>query len=132
VWRGCVTRCCLRLLKQLEGALLGDVAGLAEAREGLEASGVLLLAYDATILCLHEVLLGQATGRVSRRAVPNLGRRSIRRELRATLLTHVLAILTRRTNVLAILTSIGHLSIFSAEKIFHHIAKRGTCPAWIF
>ncbi len=109
MWRRCATRCCLRLLKQLEGALLGDKASLAEAREGLEAGRVLLLADNATILGLHQILLHQATGRVFRRTVPNLRRRAVRRHLRATiLLAHIL---TRRTNILAILTSIGHFYI---------------------
>jgi hypothetical protein len=47
----------LLLLEKLEGSLLGDIAGLAEARESLESSRVLLLANNATILRLHQVLL---------------------------------------------------------------------------
>lgn len=62
------------LAEQLEGALLGHIAELAEALDRLLARRVLLLAHNATRLRLHQVLLRQTTGRVLGRAVENLGR----------------------------------------------------------
>jgi hypothetical protein len=62
----------LLLLKELERALLGDIARLLELLDRLLARGVLLLGNDATLLGLHQVLLGQATGSVLGRAVPHL------------------------------------------------------------
>jgi hypothetical protein len=61
------------LLKKLEGTLLGDISGLLQLLESLEASRVLLLGHDAALLGLHQILLGQATGSVLGRAVPDLG-----------------------------------------------------------
>ncbi len=52
------------LLEELEGALLGHVAELAQLLDCLLASGVLLAADDATTLGLHQILLGEATGSV--------------------------------------------------------------------
>jgi hypothetical protein len=63
----------LLLLKELEGALLGNIARLLELAERLEARGVLLLGHNATLLGLHEILLGQPTGSVLGRSVPDLG-----------------------------------------------------------
>ena len=62
----------LHLLEELERALLGDVAHLAETQDGLLARRVLLLADDTSLLRLHQVALLQATGRVLGRAVENL------------------------------------------------------------
>ena len=64
----------LHLLEELECALLGDVAHLAETHDGLLARRVLLLADDTALLRLHQVALLQATGRVLGRAVENLRR----------------------------------------------------------
>lgn len=58
------------LLEQLEGALLGLVAGLHQILERLLAEGVLLPADDATLV-LHQILLCQAAGSLLRRSVPN-------------------------------------------------------------
>jgi hypothetical protein len=63
---------CLLLLKKLEGALLGDVAQLLQLLDSLLARSVLLARNDATLLGLHQVLLGQATGSVLGSAVVNL------------------------------------------------------------
>jgi len=45
------------LLEELELTLLGDEASSAEALDSLQASSVLLLGDDATLLGLHQVLL---------------------------------------------------------------------------
>lgn len=71
----------LLLLKELEGALLGNIASLLELAESLEARGVLLLGNNATLLGLHQILLGQATGSVLGRTVPNLRLRANRHHL---------------------------------------------------
>ena len=94
----------LLLLKELEGALLGHVARLLELLESLEARSVLLLGNDATLLGLHEVLLGQATGSVLGRSVPDLGLRASRHH---------------RATFLLILASI-HLYIHCGEYILKH------------
>ena len=59
------------LLKQLEGPLLRLVAGLHEVLQRLLAERMLALGNDAALV-LHQVLLGQAAGRVASRAVPHL------------------------------------------------------------
>ena len=87
----------LLLLKELEGALLGHVARLLELLESLEARSVLLLGNDAT-------LLGQATGSVLGRSVPDLGLRASRHH---------------RATFLLILASI-HLYIHCGEYILKH------------
>ena len=92
----------LRLLEKLEGSLLGNIASLAETGESLEARRVLLLADNATVLGLHEVLLCQATGRVLGGTVPHLSGTARGGNLRATLL----AILTR--GILTVLASGVH------------------------
>lgn len=79
----------LYLLKQLERALLRDISQLTQTLDRLQASRVLLLANNAALLRLHQVLLRQPTGRVLGRAVENLGR-AARRD-HATLLLTVLA-----------------------------------------
>ena len=82
----------LYLLEELERALLGDVAQLAQTLDGLLSRGVLLLADDAASLRLHQVCLLQTTGRVLSRTVENLGS-ATHRHHGATLLA-LLAILT--------------------------------------
>jgi len=63
-----------RLLgEELELTLLGDEAGLTQAVDGLEARGVLLLADDATLVGLHQILLLEATRRAKGGAVKYLG-----------------------------------------------------------
>jgi len=58
---------------------------------------MLTLAYNTTLLCLHEVLLGEPTGRVLRRAVVYLAL-GANRDLRTT--HHViLAVLTSRVHL---------------------------------
>ena len=61
------------LLEQLEGALLGYIAELAQAQDGLLASGLLAAADDASALGLDQILLLQATGSVLGGAVEDLG-----------------------------------------------------------
>jgi len=75
----------LLLLKKLEGALLGDIASLLQLLERLLARGVLLLGHDAALLGLHQVLLGQTTGSVLGRAVPDLRLGANSRHLTASL-----------------------------------------------
>ena len=60
------------LLEQLERALLGLVAGLDEILQRLLAQRVLLLADNAPLARLHQILLLQATGRVLGRSVIHL------------------------------------------------------------
>lgn len=62
----------LALAEELELALLGDVAELAERLDRLAASGLLAAAHDATTLRLNEVLACEATGSVLGRAVVDL------------------------------------------------------------
>ena len=78
----------LGLLEQLEGALLGDVARLLELSQSLLARRVLLLADNATLARLHQVLLGQATGSVLGGAVVDLSLGADSRRLAAL---HILA-----------------------------------------
>ena len=61
------------LLEELEGALLGDISGLSQLLDCLEACCVLGLGYNAALAGLHEILLLEATGGVLGRAVVNLG-----------------------------------------------------------
>ena len=58
--------------EELEGALLGDVAELAQPAERLLARRRLLLAHDLAPLVLHQILAGQAALGVVGRAVENL------------------------------------------------------------
>jgi len=71
------------LAHQLEGALLGLVTLCEELLDRLQASRMLLLAYNATLPGLHEVLLGQPTGSVLCRAVKHLAL-GANRDLRAS------------------------------------------------
>ena len=80
----------LYLLEELERALLGNIAQLAQTHDSLLASRMLLLADDTALLRLHQVLLRQATGRVLGRAVVNLRRAANSHHL-STLLLAVLA-----------------------------------------
>jgi len=85
------------LAHQLERALLGLVSLGEELLDRLQARRVLLLAYNATLLGLHEILLGQPTGRVLRRAVVYLAL-GANRHLRAT--HHILlAVLASRVHL---------------------------------
>lgn len=60
----------LHLLEELELALLRGVSHLAETLDRLEARRM-LTTRDNLALVLHQVLSGQATGGMLRRAVPN-------------------------------------------------------------
>ena len=60
-------------MEKLEGALLGLVALGVKTLESLLARGVLLLADDATLLSLHQILLGESTGSVLGSSVEHLG-----------------------------------------------------------
>jgi len=90
----------LHLLEELERALLGHVAHLTQPRDRLLASSVLFLADDATRLCLHQVALLEAAGRVLRRAVEHLRLAADRSNLAAVLIAIVIVIVAA-----AILTS---------------------------
>ena len=59
-------------MEKLEGALLGLVALGVKTFESLLARSVLLLADDATLLSLHQILLGESTGSVLGSAVEHL------------------------------------------------------------
>ncbi len=63
----------LLFAEEFKGSLLGNITGLLELLERLEARGVLALGNDASLLGLHQILLGQATGSVLGRPVPDLG-----------------------------------------------------------
>jgi len=60
------------LPKELESPLLGLEARLEQTLQGLLARSVLLATDNATLLGLHQVLLGQPTGSVLGRAVVDL------------------------------------------------------------
>ena len=60
-------------MEKLEGALLGLEALGVKALESLLASGVFTLADNATLLGLHQVFLGQATGSVLGGSMVDLG-----------------------------------------------------------
>ncbi len=60
-------------MEKLEGSLLGLEALGVKTLECLLARGVLLLRDDATLLGLHQILLGQATGSVLGGSVVDLG-----------------------------------------------------------
>ena len=66
------TKRCLTATEQLEGALLRDVAGLAQTRQSLLTRRVLAARYDATLARLHEVGLTEAAAGMARRAVVHL------------------------------------------------------------
>jgi len=61
------------LVEEPEGALLGLVALARQILERLAARGLLPSAYNTTMLVLHKVGLGEATGGVLRGTVENLG-----------------------------------------------------------
>ncbi len=61
------------LLEQLEGALLGDVAQLAQILDGFTASGLLATADDTSALGFDQILLGQTTGSVLGGSVEHFG-----------------------------------------------------------
>jgi hypothetical protein len=67
------TATALRLAEELESTLLGYIALAAEGLNPLEADGVLALAYNATLACLHKILLGESTGSVLSSSVIYLG-----------------------------------------------------------
>ena len=77
------------LAHQLESALLRLVALREQLLDRLQARRMLLLANNTPLLGLHEVALGQSTGGVLRRPVPNLalGARSYHRATRHINLT---------------------------------------------
>ncbi len=60
-------------MEELEGSLLGLEALGVKTLESLLARGVLTLGYDTTLLGLHQILLGQATGSVLGGSVVDLG-----------------------------------------------------------
>jgi hypothetical protein len=74
------------LLEQLEGTLARLVALAGQELQGLLARRHLLAAHNTAVLVLDEVLLGQATGRVLRRAVEHLGLRANRGDIRHLIL----------------------------------------------
>ena len=79
----------LRSLEKLERSLLGLVAGLDQVLQRLLALSMLLLAYDASALRLHQIRLDEATGGMLRRSVVNLSLRSNRGDLgRLACLSH--------------------------------------------
>ena len=98
------------LLEQLEGALLGYVAELAQAQDGLLASGLLAAADDASALGLDQILLLQATGSVLGSAVEHLGLGTQGLDLGAT--HHVGVVLASATVLAAGATSRSHSFLF--------------------
>ncbi len=64
---------CSTAFKKLEASLLGLVASLVQALQGLLARRVLLAADNAPFLRLHQVLLGEAAAGVLGSAVVDLG-----------------------------------------------------------
>lgn len=99
------------LLEQLEGALLGYVAELAQAQDGLLASGLLAAADDASALGLDQILLLQATGSVLGGAVEDLGLGTQGLDLGATLHRH--GVVLTSAAVLAVgATSRSHSFLF--------------------
>lgn len=98
------------LLEQLEGALLGYVAELAQAQDGLLASGLLAAADDASALGLDQILLLQATGSVLGGAVEDLGLGAQGLDLGATL--HGGVVLTSAAVFAAGATSRSHSFLF--------------------
>lgn len=81
--------------EQGELTLLGHIASLAQALDGLLASSLLTAADDASALGLHQVLLGQATGSMLGGSVEDLGLGASRLQGTTLLLTSVTAVLTR-------------------------------------
>ena len=61
------------LVEEVEDTLLGLVALAGQVLEGLAALGLLLAAYNAAVLVLDKVGLGEATGGVLGVAVENRG-----------------------------------------------------------
>lgn len=98
------------LLEQLEGALLGYVAELAQAQDGLLASGLLAAAHDAPALGLYQVLLLQPTGSVLGGAVVHLSLGAQGLDLGAT---HHVGVVLASAAVLAVgATSRSHSFLF--------------------
>ncbi len=91
------------LLEELESTLLGHVAHLLQLLDRLQTGRMLLTADDATSLGLHQVLLGEAAGRVMCGAVEHLGL-GANGDLSAT----ALAILTSVT----VLTCVCHFGFY--------------------
>ncbi len=61
------------LVEETEGALLGLVATTGQVLQGLATGGLLLAAYNATVLVLDQVGLGETAGRVLGVSVENRG-----------------------------------------------------------
>jgi len=61
------------LVKQTESTLLGLVALAGQVLQGLLAGSHLLAAYNAAMLVLDQILLGQTAGGVLGSSVENLG-----------------------------------------------------------
>ena len=59
-------------MEELEGALLGLVAGRKQVLDRLLAEHHLAATYDASMLVEYEVLLCESTARVGSRSVVNL------------------------------------------------------------
>lgn len=87
------------LAEEFKSTLLGDIARLLELLESLEARGVFTLRNDATLLGLHQILLGQATGSVLGSSVPDL-RLGARSHHSTTLLLLLLVLLLVLASVL--------------------------------
>ena len=100
-------------MEKLEGALLGLVALGVKTLESLLARGVLLLADDATLLSLHQILLGESTGSVLGGAVEHLGLGAHSDHLSTNHRGVVAAIV-----VVAILTSGVHFYISTVDFLF--------------
>lgn len=61
------------LVEEAEGALLGLVATAGQVLQGLTTSGLLPAAYNAAMLVLDQVGLGETAGRVLGVSVKNRG-----------------------------------------------------------
>lgn len=99
-------------MEKLEGALLGLVALGVKTLESLLTRSVLLLADDATLLGLHQILLGESTGSVLGSAVEHLGLGAHSDHL-STNHRRVVAVV-----VIAILTSGVHFYISTVDFLF--------------
>ena len=62
----------LLLSEKFKCSLLGNISGLLELLESLETGGVFTLGNNATLLSLHQILLGETTGSVLSSSVPDL------------------------------------------------------------
>jgi len=114
-------------MEKLEGALLGLEALGVKTLESLLARGVLALADNATLLSLHQIFLGQATGSVLGSSVEHL-RLGAHSDCGTS---HHVAIVV----ILAILTSnVVHLLYLVRRKYLAHypnIDNLGVFPASI-